>query len=94
MDNLQHLLPNLSFDGVQEEYRVIPPPLSDQDKTRVCLIEDLNKIQVALTKKAISPEQFERFMETPVQQLEVFVTDQSMVLCRIIEARKIYGADF
>lgn len=86
------LLDNLDYWA--GNYMVKPRQLSDEDKQRVCLIEDLDKIQFALSGIHLSLSQFERFMNDPIKKLEDLINDQSAVLNRMHYDRRIQGADF
>lgn len=61
-------------------YEIPAPPLSDLDKERVCLIEDINKIQIALGKGPVTPADFERLWTDPMDVLRNSVYDQSVIL--------------
>ena len=75
-------------------YRVLAPQLSDTDKHRVCLIQDIDKIQYFLTGTHISTEQFDQYMLTPIDILERYILDQSAILNRHQYDNRIQGADF
>ncbi len=75
----------LIYNACALQYEVLgvkTKPLSDLDKERVCLIEDINKIQVALGKGPLTPDQFEEFMKSRTLDLELIVHDQSALLNR------------
>lgn len=57
-------------------------PLSDTDKQKVCLIEDINKIQKLYKKGELTPEQFDTFWECSAQQLQAIVESHSSLLLR------------
>ena len=61
-------------------YEIAAKPISDLDKEKVCLIEDINKIQKALGKGPLTPEQFNAFMTMKPIDLELIVHDQQAVL--------------
>lgn len=63
-------------------YEIPVKPMSDLDKERVCLIEDLNKIQKALHKGPVDTKQFEQLMREPMDALRNYVFDQQAVLNR------------
>lgn len=50
---------------------------------RNVLIEDLNRIQLALVKEPLTVKQFERFMRSTTHHLENMVLDQSSILNRV-----------
>ncbi len=83
MDELFFSLLNIDYNRQEDLCRVLAPVLSDEDKHRVCLIEDLNKIQVALGGGNISPATFERYMCLPIHKMESYILDQSSLLNRI-----------
>jgi hypothetical protein len=65
------------------EIRPLLPELTEENKTKVCYIEDLNKIQVALSGEPLSESQFDKFMNSSVQELHDYCMDQSNVLYRV-----------
>lgn len=70
------------------------PQLSDEDKKRVCLIEDIDKIQYSLTGEHLTVRQFEAYMIAEMDNLERYVYDQSAVLNRHHYDKRIQGEDF
>lgn len=70
----------IHHDEVSDAYTVLAPVLSDLDKQKVCAIEDIDKIQFALSGHHITPEQFEGFMLMEIEKLDTIIHDQSCVL--------------
>lgn len=74
----------LTYNAAALHYEVAAKPLSDSDKERVCLIEDLNKIQKALGERPINVAQFELCMSEQIDQLRSLVWDKQATLNRHI----------
>lgn len=70
----------LVFNAPALRYEVPAKPLNDEDKQRVCHIEDINKIQKALEVGPITPQQFNTFMDMPLDTLASYVFDQQAIL--------------
>ncbi len=73
----------ISYLAEQLLYVVNPPPLTDTQRQKICLIEDINKIEKALTGRTITPKQFDELWDLPTFSLSTIVNDQSAVLNRI-----------
>ncbi len=65
------------------EIKPLLPELTEESKTKVCYIQDLNKIQLALSGEPITTAQFDQFMNSSVQELHDYCMDQSNVLHRV-----------
>ena len=72
-------------------YEVPAKPLNLLEKEKVCLIEDINKIQVALTKEALSPKDFDKLWDNDIDILRNYVHDQSAVLNRMHYDQRFNG---
>ncbi len=72
----------LIYNAGNLRYEIPQKPLDDLIKERVCLIEDLNKIQKALNKGPVGIKQFEQLMGEPIDVLRNYVFDQQAVLNR------------
>ncbi len=58
------------------------PELTEESKTKVCYIQDLNKIQLALSGQPLTTSQFDQFMNSSITELHDYCMDQSNVLHR------------
>lgn len=74
----------LHYNPLLMLWEIIPifPELTDAKKEKVCLIEDLNKVQLCLVGQPLSPSQFDTFYELDNNLLHNMVQDQQSVLYR------------
>lgn len=70
----------LIYNASYLRYEIPVKPMSDLDKERVCLIEDINKIQIALHKGPLTPADFDRLWADEIDVLRNAVYDQSVIL--------------
>ena len=70
----------LTYNAGALRYEVPAP--HDLRKERLCLIEDMSKIQIALGKGPVDEQQFEQLMKQPMDALRNYVFDQHAVLNR------------
>ena len=68
-------------------YEVPGGALNDLQKEKVCLIEDLNKLQVALQGISITPKQFDALWETSMFLLRDMVFELQITVNRSLSLK-------
>ena len=59
---------------------ICPITLSDEDKTRCCIIEDINKARLLMGKPTLEAGEFYHLLDKPVHELEIIMENTFLQL--------------
>jgi hypothetical protein len=68
--------------------------LSDENKTKVCLITDINKAALLLLKRQIEPEEFDELYDLSIKRLETVLEHITSTLRFQMHIRELAGQVF